>query len=69
MEETSVMMTGINCERIIQCLEILSIQEKNRKRRNLKLVSDYDVENFSEKILRIIMSYTDYIKKNIWKEY
>ena len=54
--------------RIIQSLEILSIQEKDQSR-DIKLVSDYNVENFSEKILRIIMSYTDYIKKNIWKEY
>ena len=68
MEETSVMMTGINCERIIQCLEILSLQEKD-KSREINLVSDYNVENFSEKILRIIMSYTDYTKKNTWKEY
>ena len=68
MEETSVMMTGINCERIIQCLEILSMQEKDGSR-NIKLVNDYNVENFSEKILRIIMSYTDYTKKNVWKEY
>ena len=62
------MMTGINCERIIQCLEILSVQEED-KSKDIKLVSDYNVENFSEKILRIIMSYTDYTKKNIWKEY
>ncbi len=68
MEETSVMMTGVNCERIIQCLEILSIQGKDNSR-NINLVSDYNVENFSEKILRIIMSYTDFTKKNIWKEY
>tara|TARA_B100000242_G_scaffold46993_1_gene27916 strand:+ start:132 stop:1259 length:1128 start_codon:yes stop_codon:yes gene_type:complete len=68
MEETSVIMTGINCERIIQSLEILTIQEKD-KSRDLKLVRDYDVKNFSEKILRIIISYTDYVKKNIWKEY
>ena len=62
MEETSVIMTGINCERIIQSLEILSIQEKDQSR-DIKLVSDYNIENFSEKILRIIMSYTDYTKK------
>ena len=68
MEETSVIMTGINCERILQCLEILSIQEKD-KSRDIKLVNDYNVDNFSEKILRVIMSYTDYTKKNIWKEY
>ena len=68
MEETSVMMTGINCDRIIQCLEILSIKE-NDITRGINLVKDYNVKNFSEKILRIIMSYTDYTKKNIWKEY
>ncbi len=67
MEETSVIMTGVNCERILQSLEILSIQEKDSCR-DLKLVDDYNVKNFSEKILRIITSYTDYTKKNVWKE-
>ena len=60
-------MTGVNCERILQSLEILSIQEKDSCR-DLKLVDDYNVKNFSEKILRIITSYTDYTKKNVWKE-
>ena len=68
MEETSVIMTGINCERILQSLELLSIQAKE-KSADLNLVDDYNVKNFSEKILRIIISYTDYIKRNIWKEY
>jgi len=68
MEETSVIMTGINCERILQSLELLSIQAKE-KSTDLDLVDDYNVKNFSEKILRIIISYTDYIKRNIWKEY
>ncbi len=68
MEETSVMMTGINCERIMQCIEILSTQEKD-KSGDIKIVNDYNISNFSEKIVRIIMSYTDYTKKNIWKEY
>ncbi len=67
MEETSVIMTGVNCERILQSLEILSVQEKDSCR-DLKLVDDYNVKNFSEKILRIITSYTDYTKKNVWKE-
>ena len=68
MEETSVIMTGINCERILQSLELLSIQAKE-KSTDLKLVDDYNIKNFSEKILRIIISYTDYVKRNIWKEY
>ena len=68
MEETSVIMTGINRERILQSLDLLSIQAKE-KIADLKLVDDYNIKNFSEKILRIIISYTDYVKRNIWKEY
>lgn len=67
MEEASVMMTGVNLDRIIQAIDILSFQKKGSDR-TLKLVQDYDINNVSEKILRIIHSYTDYIKKNIWKE-
>jgi len=68
MEETSVMMTGVNKERIIQAMEILSNQQRNGDR-TLNSVKDYEVNNVSEKILRIIISYCDYIKKNVWKEY
>ena len=67
MEESSVMMTGVNSERIIQAMNILSEQKRDDKR-TLNIVQDYNVNNVSEKILRIIISYTDYIK-NIWKEY
>ena len=67
MEEASVMMTGVNLDRIIQAIDILSFQKKGSDR-TLKLVQDYDINNVSEKILRIIHSYTDYVKKNIWKE-
>jgi len=68
MEETSVMMTGVNQERIIQAMEILSNQKRDNDR-TLNLVKDYEVNNVSEKIVRIIVSYSDYIKKNVWKEY
>ena len=68
MEETSVMMTGVNRDRVIQAIEILLSQGRDDKR-TLNLVKDYDVNNVSEKILRIIISYTDYINKNIWKKY
>ena len=67
MEEASVMMTGVSIDRIIQAIDILSFQ-KRCSDRTLNLVQDYDVKNVSEKIIRIIHSYTDYIKKNIWKE-
>ena len=68
MEEASVMMTGVSLERIIQAIDILSFQKRGSDR-TLKLVQDYNIENVSEKILRIIHSYTDYVKKNVWKEY
>jgi UDP-N-acetylglucosamine 2-epimerase (non-hydrolysing) len=67
MEEASVMMTGVSIDRIIQAIDILSSQKRGSER-TLKLVQDYDINNVSEKIVRIILSYTDYIKKNIWKE-
>ena len=43
--------------------------QKRDEFRSLKLVKDYNVDNVSEKIIRVILSYTDYVKKNIWKEY
>jgi len=58
MEETSVIMTGLNTERILQGLSVIEKQE------NLKEVKDYMISNVSDKILRIILSYTDYIKRD-----
>ena len=68
MEETSVMMTGVNSDRILQAIKIL-ISQKRSSERDLNLVKDYNVNNSSEKILRIIISYTDYIKRKTWKKY
>ena len=65
MEEASVMMTGVSIDRIIQAIDILSSQKRGSER-TLKLVQDYDINNVSEKIVRIILSYTDYIKKKIY---
>ena len=67
MEETTVMMVGLNTERIMQALAVL----KNQKRgdhRTVRLVSDYSMPNVSEKVMRIIISYTDYTKRNVWYE-
>ena len=68
MEETSVMMVGLNTKRIMQGLS----QLKNQKvgvDRNFRLVSDYSMPNVSEKVLRILISYTDYINRVVWKKY
>ena len=62
MEEASVMMVGLRKERILQGLEILETQEKD----TLRLVADYSMPNVSDKVLRIILSYTDYINRVVW---
>jgi UDP-N-acetylglucosamine 2-epimerase (non-hydrolysing) len=62
MEEASVMMVGLKKERILQGLEILETQEKNA----LRLVADYCMPNVSDKVLRIVLSYTDYVNRVVW---
>ncbi|MDY0235316.1 MAG: UDP-N-acetylglucosamine 2-epimerase (non-hydrolyzing) [Gudongella sp.] len=62
MEEASVMMVGLKEERILQGLEVLETQEKDM----LRLVEDYNMPNVSDKILRIILSYTDYVNRVVW---
>ena len=62
MEEASVMMVGLKKERILQGLEVLETQEKD----SLRLVADYSMPNVSEKVLRIILSYTDYVNRVVW---
>lgn len=68
MEETAVIMVGFNNERILQGLSLLEKQTRGVNR-NLNLVADYNSLNISEKILRIIYSYTDYVNRVIWKKY
>lgn len=67
MEEGSVMMTGLDEERICQALAILETQSRGEER-SLRLVADYNAPNVSEKVVRIIHSYTDYINRNVWKK-
>ncbi|ANE88290.1 UDP-N-acetylglucosamine 2-epimerase (non-hydrolyzing) [Bacillus cereus] len=62
MEEASVMMVGLTKDRILQGLEVLESQEKN----TLRLVGDYSMPNVSDKVLRIILSYTDYVNRIVW---
>lgn len=65
MEEASVMMVGLSPERIMQGLAALSVQKRSPER-NFRSVYDYSMPNVSEKMVRIIISYTDYIKRVVW---
>lgn len=67
MEEASVMMVGLSPERILQGLTQV-LQQKVGMERNFRPVSDYSMPNVSEKVVRIIISYTDYIKRTVWSE-
>jgi UDP-N-acetylglucosamine 2-epimerase (non-hydrolysing) len=67
MEEATLMMGGMNTERISQGLEQLSLQRIHSER-NFRPVADYSMPNVSEKVVRIIISYTDYIKRVVWRE-
>lgn len=68
MEEAAVMMVGLKAERILQGLAILEGQSRGEDRL-LRLVEDYSMPNVSEKVVRIIMSYTDYVNRVIWKQF
>jgi len=63
MEEASVMMVGLKKERILQGLEVLETQDVN----TLRSVADYSMPNVSDKVLRIILSYTDYVQRVVWQ--
>ena len=67
MEEASVMMVGLNPERILQGLVQLQYQEIN-KNRSFRPVADYSMPNVSDKVVRILLSYVDYIKRVVWSE-
>jgi UDP-N-acetylglucosamine 2-epimerase (non-hydrolysing) len=66
MEEAAVMMTGLNPERVMQGLSHLERESGNTFR--FRPVADYTMPNVSDKVVRIILSYTDYIKRVVWGE-
>jgi UDP-N-acetylglucosamine 2-epimerase (non-hydrolysing) len=68
MEEASVMMVGLSVERVQQGLSILASQRRGVDR-TLSIVSDYHVTNVSEKVVRIIHSYVDYVRRVVWRQY
>lgn len=66
-EEAAVMLVGLDLERILDCLSILESQPRGAERA-LRIVSDYEPTNVSEKVLRIILSYTDFVNRRVWKK-
>lgn len=68
MEEAFVMMVGLEVERVMQALQILESQPSGEERL-LRQVYDYSMPNVSDKVVRIIHSYTDYVKRVVWKNY
>lgn len=67
MEEAAVMMVGLNTERIMQGLKVIENQKRG-KERTLRTVGDYSMPNVSKKVLRIILSYTDYVNRVVWSK-
>jgi len=68
MDEGAVMFVGLDVERIFQALTVLEDQPRGQERL-LRMVRDYDAPNVSDKIVRIILSYTDYVNRVVWKRY
>lgn len=68
MEEASVMMVGLNLERLEQALAVVLNQRRGTER-EFRLVADYSMPNVSKKVVRIIHSYTDYVRRTVWKDY
>ena len=66
MEEASVMMVGLSPQRIMQGLAQLQ-QQQIGSQRNFRLVTDYTMPNVADKVVRIVLSYTDYIKRVVWE--
>ena len=68
MEEAAVMMVGLEVDRVRQGLSILQTQLRGTNR-TLRMVADYSIPNVSDKVVRIIQSYTDYVNRVVWKKY
>ena len=65
VEEGTVIMTGLSSDRIFESIPVVTSQIRGQNR-SIDIVADYNVSNVSEKVLRIILSYTDYIRRRVW---
>ena len=65
MDEGTLIMTGLKSDLVLQSIDIVTAQAAE-KERGFRIVADYDVDNFSQKVIRIIMSYTPYINRTVW---
>jgi UDP-N-acetylglucosamine 2-epimerase (non-hydrolysing) len=65
MDEGTLIMCGLKPDRVIESIEIVTAHYSKNKR-EFRLVQDYDSHNVSKKVLRIIMSYTDYVNRTVW---
>lgn len=68
MEEAAVMMVGLESERVMQALQVLESQKRGAER-SLRLVGDYSMPNVADKVVRIVLSYVDYVNRVVWKKY
>ena len=66
-EEAAVMFVGLDTDRVLQALAVLDMQARGESR-TLNIVKDYEATNVSDKVLRIILSYTDFVNKKIWRK-
>jgi len=66
MDEGTLIMCGLKSERIMESVDIV-VSQHSKKKRQFKLISDYDADNVSKKVLRIIVSYVDYVNRTVWK--
>jgi UDP-N-acetylglucosamine 2-epimerase (non-hydrolysing) len=67
MEEAVVIMTGLNPLRVIESLPIVISMHKAAANKPLRIVVDYSTPDVSEKVLKIILSYTDFVKRRVWR--
>jgi len=67
MDEGTLIMCGLEAETVIKAIEVVMTQFAENNER-FKVVKDYDVDNVSQKVLRIILSYTDYVNRTVWKK-
>ena len=65
-DEGTLIMSGLNKDRILESIEVVTKQHSGE--RVMKIVHDYNVDNVSKKVLRIILSYTDYINRTVWRK-